>query len=66
MADKTPPPTQRAATAGELLAALAESVKLQSHYARLLNRRDGGQRMEFKDANAWIERLRWTGTLPKV
>jgi hypothetical protein len=38
--------------------ALAESVKLQSHYAELLNQYDGGKRMIFSDAAAWQERLR--------
>lgn len=40
-----------------LHAALEESVKLQSHYAALLNVHDGGQRMTFNDAAAWLERL---------
>lgn len=43
---------------GDLRAALEESVKLQSHYAELLNMHDGGQRMCFDDADAWLERLR--------
>lgn len=37
--------------------ALAESVKLQSHYAELLNGWDGGKRTGFKDSEAWIARL---------
>lgn len=37
--------------------ALAESVKLQSHYAGLLNEYDGGKRMQFANAEAWIARL---------
>ena len=37
--------------------ALKESVKLQSHYADLLNMHDGGQRIRFADADAWIRRL---------
>lgn len=40
-----------------LYAALEESVKLQSHYAGLLNQYDGGQRLVFLDADAWIARL---------
>ncbi len=36
---------------------LRRSVKLQSHYARLLNMLDGGQRMTFDSAAAWIYRL---------
>lgn len=41
----------------ELKQALEESVKLQSHYAMLLNSWDGGERMSFKDADAWMNRL---------
>ncbi len=37
--------------------ALEESVKLQSHYAKLLNMYDAGERIEFKDADEWLERL---------
>jgi hypothetical protein len=44
--------------------ALDESVRLQSHYAELLNMHDGGRRIGFADADAWIARLRETGTLP--
>lgn len=40
-----------------LRVALEESVKLQSHYAELLNMWDGGHRIAFKDATAWLERL---------
>jgi hypothetical protein len=47
----------------EVLAALEESVKLQSHYAALLNQYDGGERIAFANAAAWIERLR-EGTRP--
>lgn len=46
-----------------LRVALAESVKLQSHYAGLLNMYDGGQRMEFASADAWIARLDSFGAL---
>jgi hypothetical protein len=42
----------------ELETALRESVKLQSHYAGLLNMHDGGSRMTFASPEAWIERLR--------
>jgi hypothetical protein len=41
-----------------LKAGLSESVKLQSHYAELLNMHDGGQRITFMDADEWIERLK--------
>jgi hypothetical protein len=37
--------------------ALSASVKLQSHYAKLLNSWDGGERMTFDDAEAWLRRL---------
>jgi hypothetical protein len=50
---------------GELRIALEESVKLQSHYADLLNMHDGGERIVFKSAEEWIERLREVGKIPK-
>lgn len=37
--------------------ALDESVKLQSHYAELLNMYDGGKRMVFKSGDEWLARL---------
>jgi hypothetical protein len=40
-----------------LRAALEQSVKLQSHYAHLLNDYDRGSRLTFEDADAWIARL---------
>ena len=40
-----------------LKAALEESVKLQAHYAKLLNMHDGGQRIQFKSADEWLARL---------
>lgn len=43
--------------------ALEESVKLQSHYGQLLNMHDGGERMKFDSADAWIKRLEETGTI---
>jgi hypothetical protein len=43
--------------------ALEESLRLQRHYAELLNRYDGGQRMIFETTESWIARLRDTGTL---
>lgn len=46
-----------------LTVALRESVGLQAHYASLLNRYDGGQRLIFDSPEAWLERLRETGTL---
>ena len=44
----------------EIFDALYESVKLQSHYAELLNMYDGGKRLTFKTTYEWIERLRFT------
>ena len=43
-----------------IFAALEESVKLQSHYAALLNQYDGGKRMTFRNADEWILRLQKT------
>jgi hypothetical protein len=42
----------------QLRDALGESLKLQSHYAELLNMHDGGERVGFASVDAWIERLR--------
>lgn len=41
----------------KLREALKESVRLQSHYAGLLNSWDGGQRLQFEDEEAWLKRL---------
>lgn len=46
--------------------ALSESVKLQSHYADILNMEDSGRRIIFADANAWVERLRTIGVIKKT
>lgn len=40
-----------------LTRALEESVRLQAHYARLLNSYDGGARVAFESAAAWLARL---------
>lgn len=45
-------------SADEVYAALETSVRLQSHYAFLLNQYDGGRRLTFASAAEWIERLR--------
>jgi hypothetical protein len=45
--------------------ALDESIRLQAHYAQLLNQYDGGRRLVFVNAEAWIARLRETRTLPQ-
>lgn len=42
----------------EIWKALEESLKLQSHYATLLNTCDGGKRTTFASVDAWIQRLR--------
>lgn len=44
-----------------LRAALDRSVRLQSHYAELLNIYDGGQRMQFASAEEWMKRLEEIG-----
>lgn len=49
----------------DLVKALEESVKLQTHYAELLNMHDGGERIGFKSVDAWIDRLRECGTLSR-
>jgi hypothetical protein len=48
----------RGAQLSELSAALEESVKLQAHYAKLLNMHDGGERMIFPTVESWLARLR--------
>lgn len=50
----------------EVKIALEESVRLQSHYADLLNMHDGGQRIVFKSADEWVRRLREIGKTPKI
>ena len=42
----------------QLEEALEESVKLQSHYAKILNMYDGGERLQFNNADEWVDRLR--------
>ena len=37
--------------------ALKESIKIQSHYAKLLNMHDGGERIEFQTVDEWVDRL---------
>lgn len=45
----------------QLRNALNESLKLQSHYARLLNKYDNGERMSFYNIEDWIKRLKELG-----
>ena len=47
---------QQQGAESELREALEQSVRLQSHYASLLNAYDGGKRMEFPDVQAWLDR----------
>lgn len=54
---KSPLPKQSEPDINTLKYALEESVKLQSHYAKLLNEYDGGTRMEFT-AESWLERMK--------
>ena len=49
----------------KLMMVLRESVLLQSHYAQLLNDYDGGQRMSFDTAEAWIKRLDDVSKVPQ-
>ena len=42
----------------ELRRALKRSLRLQAHYAMLLNMYDGGQRMIFTEIDQWLARLR--------
>lgn len=43
--------------------ALAETLKLQSHYAELLNMYDGGERIWFGSVDEIVGRLREIGTI---
>lgn len=46
--------------------ALDESLKLQSHYASLLNEHDGGERIGFKTVEEWLKRLDRPKKEPKM
>lgn len=52
-----PEPAQQTDRNAVLEEALSESIKLQSHYAKLLNGYDGGIRKTFRSSEDWIERL---------
>lgn len=41
----------------KLKRALEDSVRLQAHYAELLNGWDGGKRIVFKSVEEWLKRL---------
>jgi hypothetical protein len=45
-------------SASDLRRALDESLKLQAHYAKVLNMWDGGDRLIFENAEEWIERTK--------
>ena len=42
---------------------LEESLRVQSHYAELLNASDGGGRMLFDSVDKWVERMKETGVI---
>jgi hypothetical protein len=48
-----------------LLESLEQSVRLQSHYAMLLNMHDGGTRLQFANAAEWAARLKLLKREPK-
>lgn len=48
---------RRFAAEPALAVALGELVRLQAHYAALLNGYDGGKRVSFVSAQAWLDRL---------
>jgi hypothetical protein len=47
----------------QTIIALNESLKLQAHYAELLNMHDGGQRKIFNTIQDWTDRLVETKTI---
>ena len=49
-----------------LRGALEQSINLQSHYAGLLNMRDGGKRTVVKNADEWLKRLKWLTDLGDI
>ena len=50
----------------ELEEALEDSIKLQGHYAKLLNQYDGGRRHVFTDAADWLRRRAETRPAPRA
>lgn len=64
---QTPPIQHEAATKIEqLYAALESSVRMQSHYASILNMYDNGDRLEFENVDAWLARLQACADLKKA
>ncbi len=59
-AEAQPSCAPAACSPADLRVALEESIKLQAHYAKLLNMWDGGHRLIFPTADSWIARLRAT------
>lgn len=55
-----------AVTREELYTALEESIKLQVHYAKILNCYDGGGRCEDFTAGTWLLRLKELGKIKKA
>lgn len=47
----------------QIIIAFAESIKLQAHYAELLNTYDGGNRKIFRSPADWVDRLIETKTI---
>jgi len=47
----------------EIEIALEESLKLQNHYATLLNQYDDGERIIFKSSKEWVDRLKGIGKI---
>jgi len=50
----------------QIIKALTESLKLQAHYAELLNMHDGGKRKIFNDVDSWLSRLVETGIIQHI
>lgn len=48
-----------------LAVALRRLIELQSHYAKLLNGYDGGDRLQFASAQEWVDRLHEFGKIPR-
>ncbi len=68
--DQTEPALQRRIVArfiqdrSALAVAMIESVKLQTHYAQLLNQYDGGDRTRFEDPQDWLDRMAELDKIP--
>lgn len=49
-----------------MIVALEESLKLQAHYANILNQYDGGERLIFHSVNQWMQRLKKSGAFDNL